>query len=252
MDLARVGLLVAATRKLEVCKLFVYLQIVWFVAEQFLILETDAKEWVLPFWVVIDLMANSFKVWQSIFGAIIMITASMLTRAFKAEDKFKSAEFSGDVLLAIVLLLVFHCFVTRLGFESIEKIMVMEQNEQLLNNKSEGIIIVEDGHPQPAFLNESAKDILQDLNNPNFSTLSAFDFFPCESKIFAKVDFDEQLELKIQVERAEACQDYKNIHKIIEEDKESGTPGCKHIFKIKRHETDFDSASKDVEESESE
>ena len=37
MDVARVGLLVAATKKLEVCKLFVYLQIVWYVAEQPLI-----------------------------------------------------------------------------------------------------------------------------------------------------------------------------------------------------------------------
>ena len=60
---------------------------------------------------------------------------------------------------------MFHCYVTRLGFESIEKILLMEQNEQLLSNKSEGIIIVADSHPKPAFLNEAAKDILLDLHN---------------------------------------------------------------------------------------
>ena len=75
-----------------------------------------------------NLMANSFKVWESIFGALIMITASIVTRALREDEELLIAEFVCDSLLAIAFLLVFHCYVTRLGFESIEKVLLTEQN----------------------------------------------------------------------------------------------------------------------------
>lgn len=105
---------------------------------------------------VLDFFVYSFDLWPSLILSSTIIASFFASRSLYFDDKFQVGSCILVILILGLAVAAVQCLYNKIGFFIIEKDVLREGNDQLLNSLEEGVIIVEENNSEVCFLNTAA------------------------------------------------------------------------------------------------
>lgn len=139
------------------------------------------------------------------------------------------------------MILVFQLVVNKVGMDAVEKEILQEGNNLLLDNLEEGVIIVEENCKDVYFTNKSARNLMSSKKTASVvESADAEDvqLFSWDTNMLAPIPrdfFTDNFNVDTTVKRTQIMQmsDYLSVKAIVQAERDKNFPRTKQIFKVK-------------------
>ena len=161
MSYGRLFLILVSMKKLAVCKMYIYYQIVYLILEECLPRDFGEMQLkVLMNQTVLDFSLLYFNFWPSCIGVLCIQIFQVAARTFIYDKDVTSsviAEGIGGIVFQFSNLLAMHIVINIVGLLFVKAEILRAGDEQLLNDLKEGVIIMDEESGLVLFVNKAAK-----------------------------------------------------------------------------------------------
>ena len=145
------ALVIASLKNLNVCKSYFYIQMVMFIAENFLASrsmdEVEVSNLLNLLLGVFFFVGFCFDFWPNTFALFIFYTSNPIARHYLYNESFDIEVVSNLMMnsfMTFIMCATIQIIINRIGFTFIDAVLLKEGNEQLLNNLEEGVVIFDE------------------------------------------------------------------------------------------------------------